>query len=361
MVNLNEKEFKHLENKKFFELTDWTNHKLFKNKIWCYFFKGKKGIGKSYSLNKIFEEVDNSKDSKIMYVRTRRDDLLSAKIGWEENSDICFKIDGKTIISKKTGEVKGRVAYANNLSSLRSGAYKNYKFLIYDEFVEYDIKNYKNYQFFAQTFMKLILDINRDTEDLKVFCFGNNDILFDPFSEYFKIDVQNSKINADFENGILFCNLENFYKGVVEDKKSFGLAFYDNKLIDFLRQNKNYEDLSLYANYSKSENAIVESYFFWNNKYIAFLHSLEDTKLYYLKIANKIIENIPVFCLNEIDYVLCEKAVLLNRMQIAVEINKYQQLIKNRKLKFINSEVKADFLQIINKYAINLTNLSKIL
>lgn len=352
---IDEKLFKDLKDKKYFELKDYFDRNILKG-VWCFFFKGKKGIGKSYCLRKIYEEIDNSLEDKILYIRTRLEDTRYAKNGFNENNDIPFKVESNKLYSKKDGTFRGLIAYANNLSSLRSGNYNNYKYIIYDEFVENNRSNYRNREFFAANFVKLVMDINRDTTDLKVLCFGNNDTNFDPFSEYFMVDSLDSKFNLDKENGIFFANLEGYYKGVVQDKKSYGLAFYDERLKDFLDSNKSYENMELFENYSKANNSIVEFYYYYNKCLFSFNRKLDNSNIL-IKQEIKYIDGLPVYCFNDSDNMEMGVALKMNKVQMVVEFNKWKQLIKNRIVKFLDETSKLNMLMLLNTCKISIQDL----
>lgn len=349
MVKVPESKIRHLKNKKYFEVDDLI--KLFP-KCWCFFIKGRKGIGKSYSLIKIFNEVCENQGWKVAYIRTRREDARSASASFEMNPEIPIYIKGGVIYSKENNEVKGRIFYANNLSEARSQYYNGYKYIIYDEYVEQNKSNYRNLDNFARNFCKFIMDVYRENEkqNLKVFCFGNDDIVYDPFTEYFGIDVVDTYFNYDYQNNILVGNLRNYYKGVLEDNKSIGLAYYDNILMEFLTNNKSNENIDQMLNYSKAENAIIEKYIYTNNKYIGFFRLLKEPETTALKICEKSVKGIPIWCFDDISEMDNKDHVKLEPITYLPFLMGLKNLIKNGKVKYLNSNTKIEVQYMLNKF-----------
>lgn len=341
MQKVDESFIKDLEKKKYFELKDLDR---FKN-AWCFFIKGKKGIGKTYSLMKLFNEIDKSDVDLFVYMRTRREDLLRQKESWIRDNSIPFYCKGNTIFSKKNDRICGILGYANNLGSLRSNSYKNFKYIIYDEYIEQLKTNYRNIDDFAKNFMKFVMDVYRDVRngnvsDLKVYCFGNNDIIYDPITEYFKIDVKDVLFNWDKKLGIVVANLSNYYLGMMKDSKAYGLAYYDEQLEEFLDCNKSYENVSQMINYSELDKGIIEKYIFYNYTYIAFIRLINDKNKYAFRIVNKPIKGLPIWCFESLDYMEDVNSILLQERQIVPFIVMLRDNIKHGNFKFTSSKVK---------------------
>lgn len=347
--------FENLKKKKYFELEDFFDKKELKG-VWFYIFKGKKGIGKSYCLNKLYWDIFNSKKDNILYIRTRREDLLNFKNTNLLNLEFPFEFEGNKIYTrkelcrakKKKSRACGMLAYANNLSSMRSMNYANFKYIIYDEFVENNKSNYRNRDVFATNFMKFVMDVYRQTPDLKVFLMGNNDLSYDPFTDYFNIDVQNSVFNIDKENGLFFANLGEYYTGMLKDKQSYGLAYYDERLMAFLESNQNWEDLSLYENYSKKADGFIMYYIFYDEHLYSFIFNPKEDK-FYVDLESSSIKGLPIYVLNDKDYMLCYDGTLLGDVQKWGEVSKLKNLVKSRQLRFLNDFAKDEIIEMIDR------------
>ena len=352
MHPVDEKLVKHLKDKQYFEIDDITS--IFKD-AWCFFIKGKKGIGKSYSLKKIFDEIANDKNAKFAYIRTRDSDIKECKGSWINDKSNPFYIKSGNIFTKDKNEFKGIVGNANNLSSKRSQNYIDFKYIIYDEFVEPIQSNYKNRTVFARNFMTFVMDINRDMRDkgvtpIKVFCFGNNNMDYDPFFEYFQVDVLDTYFCYDKDNGILCANLRDYYNGVIKDSKSYGLAYYDNKLHEFLTSNISGGNLEQMINYSKVDNGIIENYYYWDKTFLAFVRLKENQNQIAIRIVDKPIKELPKWCFREMDWIERKDLVLLNDMQAIPLVQSLTNNIKFGNFKFASLNAKEKILEIINYY-----------
>lgn len=351
MEVVNESFVADLEHKKYFELKDLDR---FKN-AWCFFIKGKKGIGKTFSLLQLFKSIDESENALFIYMRTRREDLLRQKESWTRDNDIPFYCKGNVIYSKRTNRICGTMGYANNLGSLRSNSYKNFKYIIYDEYVEQLKTNYRNVEDFAKNFMKFVMDVYRDVRegkvaDLKVYCFGNNDIVYDPITEYFRIDVKNVLFNWDKELGIIVANLSNYYLGMMKDSRAYGLAYYDDQLEEFLDSNKSYENISQMINYSSADKGIIEKYIFFDYTYIAMVRLIDDKDKYAFRIVSRPIKGLPIWCFEVLDYIEDSNSVLLHEKQAIPFILMMRDCIKFGKFKFTSSTVKEKITDLLYRY-----------
>lgn len=346
MSRVEENVIKDLKNKKYFELSDLDR---FSN-VWAFFIKGKKGIGKSYSLIKLMNEVDASDRDMMVYLRTRREDIKSVTQAWQDSDKYPFYIKSKALISKKTGRVCGIVGYANNLGSLRSGAYENYKYIVYDEYVEQIKSNYKSIETFAQRYMKFIMDVYRDQNSIKCFAFGNDDITYDPFSEYFKIDVKDTYFNIDNYIGVLVGNLKDYYIGKLKDTKAYGLAYYDEGLQQFLDENKNEENLEQMINYSEMDGGFIEKYIYYDRYYLAMIRLKKDPNKFAFRVVKTPIDKIPIWTFEMLDYIQDTRSVLLKDFQSIPFINMLVECIKHNKYKFASSQAKELMEELIFNY-----------
>lgn len=351
MIRVDKKFIKDLEYKKYFELKDLERFK----DAWCFFIKGKKGIGKTYSIINLFNKIDESETDLFCYLRTRREDLNRQKDSFARDDTNPFYVKGNTIYSKRNNRVVGILGYANNLGSLRSSSYKNFKYIIYDEYVEQLKSNYRNVEDFAKNFMKFCMDVYRDVKngkvsDLKVYCFGNNDIVYDPFTEYFKIDVKDVLFNWDKINGIVVANLSNYYVGMMKESKAYGLAYYDDQLEEFLDCNKSYENISQMINYSQLDNGIIEKFIFFDYTYIAMTRLLNDKDKYAFRIYARPIDKIPIWCFESLDYIEDPNSVLLTDIQAIPFIIMLKDCIKYGKFKFASMTAKEKITDLIYLY-----------
>lgn len=343
---------KHLQNKKFFELKDLD---IFKD-CWCFFIKGRKGIGKSYSLKTLINNVASTENDMFIYLRTRREDMRSALASFNRGNDYNIYAKNTNLYDKKTNRLVGICGYANNLTSLKSGNYTNFKYIIYDEYVESIDSNYRNKEVFAPNFMRFIMDVYRDLKkngkvsDLKVYCFGNNDLSYDPFTEYFRVDVKDVYFNIDVYNGIVVANLQNFYKGVINDTKARGLAYYDEQLNAFLDENRSFENINQMINYSETDNGIIEKYLFWDTTYIAMIRLIDTPHIIAFRIFPKPIKNIPIWSFSTLDYIEDESCILLNEKQIIPFIIMLRDNIKFNRFKFTSSLVKEKVVELMYNY-----------
>lgn len=343
-----------LKRKQFFELEDL--HKHFP-KAWLFLIKGKKGIGKSYQINKLLRQISKTSD-KFIYVRTRYSDLQISKNTFDTNAKIPFTIEGHKIINKDTGEQQGMAIYANSLGKFRSQNYEGYKYIIYDEYIGLSKKDYTEYNFFASTFIKFIMDVNRDYDvekggvsPLKCYMFGNNNLVFDPFNEYFKIDVKDTWFNYCEELGIVIADLKEYYLGMLEETKAYGLAYFDNQLHEFLTSNKSTENISQMINYSATENGIIEKYIISEGYYIEVIRSIkEPDKFIFKSTTEKVSDTIPCLCFNKQDYLLDNKAIFLELIQALPLIESWRLGIKKGVYFFVNNTSKELIYNIMKRY-----------
>ena len=349
MTRVPEDLIKFMKNKKYFEIPDL---EVFKD-AWCFFIKGKKGIGKSWSLISLMNEIDKSETDKMVYLRTRNEDLKMSVASFETNKRIPFYIQNKMLISKESGRICGIAAFANNLSSLRSQNYSDYKYIIYDEYVAQNPSDYKFRDQFAGKFMRFVMDVYRDFRDekgvspLKVYCFGNDDIEYDPFTEYFKIDIQDTYLNWDRNLGIVVGNLRNYYQGMLKDSKAYGLAYYDEAMEEFLDANKSFENLSQMINYSETDGGIIEKYLYFEGTMIAMIRLIKDPNKFAFKMVKKPIKGIPIWTFELTDDIQLRDSVLLNEFQLVPFISMLANGIKYGRYKFTNSVCKEKIEELI--------------
>ena len=340
---------KFMKNKKYFEIKDL---EVFKD-CWCFFIKGKKGIGKSWSLIDLMNKVDQSDQAKMVYLRTRMEDLKMSAASFETNPRIPFTIKNKLLISKKTGRICGIAAFANNLSSLRSQNYSDYKYIVYDEYVAQNPSDYKFRDQFANKFVRFVMDVYRDFRDekgvspLKVYCFGNDDIEYDPFTEYFRLDVHDTYLNWDRNIGVVAGNLRNYYQGMLKESKAYGLAYYDEQMEQFLDANRSFENLTQMINYSETDGGIIEKYLFFDGKMMAMIRLIKEPDKFAFRLVHNPIKGIPIWTFELTDDIQLKNSVLLNEFQLIPFINMLANGIKYGKYKFTNSIVKEKIEELI--------------
>lgn len=347
-------ECKELIKKQYFEIADLEKHFP---KAWIYIIKGKKGIGKSYQITKLLQKIAKTKD-KFIFVRTTYSDLNTTKNTFSQNAKIPFLIDGNKIINKDTNEFQGYAIYANNLSRYRSQNYEGFKYIIYDEYIAFNKKDYNDYDFFASRFIRFIMDVNRDFDverggvsPLKCYMFGNNDLVFDPFNEYFKIDIKDTIFNYNESLGIVIGNLEHYYLGMLDQTKAWGLAYFDNQLYEFLTSNKSTENITQMINYSQSENGIIEKYILEQGVYIEIIRNINDPNIFILKNYHKKVSNkIPCLAFNKSDYLSDNECIYLEREQAIPFIETLRNGIKKGIYKFVNTTTKELVYNLLKKF-----------
>lgn len=357
-VKIPDSEIEHLRNKKFFEFSDF-DLPIFQG-AWCFIIKAKKGMGKSYQANKEMQRIDEKEGAKMLYIRTRNIDLDSTATSFMTSDKIPFVIKGGKLYSKKTGDFKGRVGYANNLGNLRSQDYTGYETIIYDEFVEQTKENYENIDIFAYNFMLFIMDVNRDYQEgkvspIKVYILGNNNIKLDVFAKFFKLDTFGTRYQIDKDLGVVYANFGDFYEGMLQDTKAYGLSYYSTQMEDFLNSNISLENLSKYVNYSESQEGIIEYYLLYDKKFIRVIRKYDKEKKkftdnYILMMEDNEIMQIPIYCFTQIDNIEYDRAILLNKYQIATILETLKHGIKHKTYKMTDDSVGELIDEIVTKF-----------
>lgn len=341
-----------LEHKKFFEIEDLNRFK----DINFFIIKGKKNIGKTFSMiSKMKEIAENNK--KFVLLRISEGEAKTISREWNADTNIPFKIKANRIYYENKD--CGQVAWVKNLQQQRSQQFNNYQAIFFDEFVAFSEKNYgggaESEFLIVRNFIRFLIDVQRNKKDLKVFCFGNNDITVDIFTKYFRLPINKPLLKNKFA-GILFWNLENFYQGA---DKTLGhkLAIFDYNLENYLQKNLSLENIEKLENYEKIDNSFVrlililhknfykfsEFIYFDNENKASFLSSFSISNIEDLRKYSKI----PKLALTLKDNLDNKDSIFWENEYLKLWLSSIFNLIKYEKLKFSDLKTKEIFENFI--------------
>lgn len=348
---------KKFEGKKYFEIDDLLSTFPDLN---FFVIKGKKNIGKTYSIIQKMEEIAR-RGKKFVLMRITEGEAKTVTKEWNADPNIPFKIKSKRIYYQKSkNEIIdcGQVAWLKNLQSERSQQFNDYEVVFFDEFVPFQESVFgagvESQILLARNFIRFIIDVQRSKKEIKVFCFGNNESALDIFAKLFRISLDHP-IYINKEAGVLYWNLQDYYKG---HDKTLGhkLAIFDADLEDYLASNRSFEDISKLANFNLIDKSITLFYFILDKKIYAFseyLHhtqknTLEQTNTFSISLAPRdLILNIPIIALTNIDYMFNKQAILWGQEQLKTWANTLRLLIKFEFLKFSDFQIKNEFENFI--------------
>lgn len=343
---------KKFEYKTYFEIDDLTT--TFKD-INFFIIKGKKNIGKTYSIIKKMEEIAK-KGKKFVLMRITEGEAKTLSKEWNSDNNIPFKIKAKRIYYD--GKDVGQIAWLKNLQNERSQQFNDYEVIFFDEFVPFSETVFgagvESQILLARNFVRFAIDVQRSKKDIKIFCFGNNESALDIFAKFFRISLDHP-IFINHEVGVLYWNLEHFYKG---HSNTIGhkLAIFDADLEEYLASNNTFEDVSKLANFNVIDKSITLFYFILHKKVYKFseyLHltntkHLQKTNTFSISLAPKdLISNTPIIALTNIDYMYNKNAIQWKLEQLKIWASTIRLLIKFEHLKFSDFQIKNEFESFI--------------
>ncbi len=251
------KEFKKQEiNKRFFNFSRLEKHfGIFS----LYMILGKKNIGKTTLFINLMKELERKNEfGKILYLRLEDKEAREVRGEWEEDDNYPFFISGNTIYSKKSknhiencedkkickckNEIKGKIGFLGSLSQFRGKQFKNYKYILIDEFVN-ETGSYRNRDTLASQWVKMLSNVTRlkKTGEVKMIMMGNNNSMNNPYLEHFGLSYD-TNIFIDEEVPMLFINLRDLYSGSREQKAVMGLAKYSADINLFMKNNADFDN-----------------------------------------------------------------------------------------------------------------------
>lgn len=345
---VNIEKIKHLKNKKFFELKDL--EAIFPD-IDFFIVKGKKNIGKTYTMIERMKEVV-AQGKQFLYIRITESEVKTTGKEWTSDPNIPFFVKANRIYDKETKKDVGQMGYLKNLQRQRSLQYNNYSHIFFDEFVGFDVKVYGGQVDddvkLVRQFIQLIMDVQRTKRNIKVFCFGNNNIQIDIFTKFFRLNYKDI-IQIDKKAKVLFLNLQDYYVGG-NDTLASRLSKYDQKINDYLIRNNSLEDLDKIVNYDKTNNGIIHLILLYNNNYYSFIETIEKNKLnkfYIITDTNKPSNNnIPLVALTKADNLQNKNSIFWPKPQYEVWIQNLANLIKFEKVKFTDTIIESAFIRL---------------
>lgn len=345
----------HLKHKKYFELKDIREE--FKNAK-MFIIKGKKNIGKSYAMINEMKNIATS-GGKFLFLRLTDGEVKSLSKEWTNDLTIPFSIKSNRIFYDNKD--CGIIANANNLQSLRSLQYNNYKAIFFDEFVAFDRKYYKPDKLsVARNFIRLVIDVQRAKKSIEIWCFGNNDEQIDLFTNFFKVSI-NSDINYDKNAEAVIINLRNLYNGI-KISQGTKLAYYDRELDNYLKDNRTMKDISLLSAYLPKEQALVRYAFVLNKQYYLFIQKInihkengveyaELSKDFQITQAQKQeVSGYKLLAFRHNDNVRNKESIMLSDNQINAIIQSWYVLIKIKKLTFTSDDTEHNILMNLINY-----------
>ncbi|AAG01278.1 P46 [Mycoplasma phage P1] len=348
------KKLKFMEKKQYFEISDIES---LDPSMRFFIIKGKKNIGKTYALLERMKDLAQ-KGEKFLFLRISDSEVKFLANEWTNDVNNPFYVKANKIYVKQTKEHIGLISHIKNLQKLRSLQYNDYSHIFFDEFVAFDEKSYGSSDSNAsltlvRNFIRLIMDVQRAKEDIKIFCFGNNDIAVDIFSKYFRLSI-NEPYQVDNEAKITFINLRHYYQGV-RSSYAKGLAFYDLVLDQYFSSNKTMEDITKLAVYDSLHNGVIRYNILLNDNYytlVELLHKTEDklelTNSFVITNTSKPEDNKrPLIALTKKDYINDSNAVELIDLQKRVLIQQWSNLIKKHKLKFTDKVIEKNFINFL--------------
>lgn len=163
-------------------------HKLYPDATW-FIIKGRKGIGKTYQINKIIENANEN--NRFFYIRTR---YLEIQIWQGMMQSLGYKTKGQRIWKGKT-EI-GMYANIDRLLNFRSMVPKHYNYLIWDEYNSpptastYErVKDYDHWSCdrYFETLLTFMHDLFRESTKRPFIYMFSNTYLYDIARAYFKV------------------------------------------------------------------------------------------------------------------------------------------------------------------------------
>lgn len=355
-----EKWVAHLKDEKFLNMN--TIQLLFP---WARVFiiKGRKNIGKTYTMIDAMTKIAQRR-KKFLYLRITREEADNTSKEWSSDPNIPFYIKAKRFYYKPDEESDaydcGQVAYLKNLQSLRSQQFNDYEGIFFDEFVAFRENVYgakaKDQLELAKNFILLITDVQRSKPDLMVWCFGNNNIPIDLFTQYFRADKDNV-INYDEENKLVMLNFKDYFKGF--KTLGSGLAKYSYQLNDFFASNKSMVDVSRLANYDETHNGLLIYYLVLNGQIYPMIRQVMELEDKSVKVLDQYIithlngetnTSLPFIALTDGDYVRHPQAIKWGRIQEVLQFSQWKEMIKRGLIKFTDTNIESEFIKFLQHF-----------
>lgn len=351
--------------KKFIEL--FKNDKFFTIKKLETIFEGynyfivktKKSTGKTYSLiQKMLECEYNNK--KFIYIRNNVETIKNVATNWRDNENVPFLIKSTTgaIVSKQTNIIVGMCTSIKNLSHLKSLNFEDYEYIFWDEFVELDNRLYYcDITALIDSFHTLIADVQRSKPTIKVFCFGNNNVVDDIFAQYFDFSLKKNYL-WDNEAKVVYLNFKSYFEGQ-KSGLAVGVAKYNKTYEAFLANNDTLQDTSLFKEKFNHEKSLVRYMFIFQEKYYALLQEYKLSSLNnIIKLNNFNFEVIKeqdlknynykkIYVFRITDALKDERAILLEREQSTNIVSFMSTLLRKKRLGVNNSIAQTTLVNII--------------
>lgn len=343
-----------LKFKKWFEINDLLSK--FPKGIF-FIVKGKKNIGKTHSLKNLMITTAKAK-KKFLFLRISEMEAKNLKNEWNADDKFPFSVRANEIFytTHKEKYSAGKIAWIKNLQALRSLTFQDYQYIFFDEFVAFSPENYRiDTTILAKNFIRLISDVLRNKQEIKIFCFGNNDIQHDFLSIYFNIDQRHPFV-CDEQAGVYYFNFKDYYQGA-NQKMIKGFAKYNPDLVDFFDKNQSFENLDNISFYfNEDEKGTYQHLYAYNGK----IFTVCDV---FYKIQNKWILNpdfkkiiyfyhslktdLKIIALDDTSDIEINNSFKFPEEQTAQLIQTFYYWYKAKKLKFDIKEDERNFKEII--------------
>lgn len=338
------------DNKKWFELKDLEKIKEINPLINCYIINSKKGIGKTYQMRQKMEQAERE-GNKFIFVRRLKDDIAEQAEDWgdlAESSDWPYIIIGRRIINKNTNERVGRITTISTLYNQTGKEFIGYKYVFFDEFKDKrGIKRYIKGEF--KSFIKFLLDFQRNKNDIVVYMFSNDETRHDPYTVGLRIDASTDYF-IDLDIGVFYVNLKDKFIGAITDE-SVGkrLAKFDDELIEELNENKTvYSDEMNIIDYSKGKIDEVRFQFYLNKRLYQYGYNDKNQYAIIKSIRESMRDDdIITYSLTTLDYMAYRNTARPSNIEGLMRT--WYNLMSRGLLWFINYEDKSEIEAIVGK------------
>lgn len=338
------------DNKKWFELKDLEKIKEINPLINCYIINSKKGIGKTYQMRQKMEQAERE-GNKFIFVRRLKDDIAEQAEDWgdlAESSDWPYIIIGRRIINKNTNERVGRITTISTLYNQTGKEFIGYKYVFFDEFKDKrGIKRYIKGEF--KSFIKFLLDFQRNKNDIVVYMFSNDETRHDPYTVGLRIDASTDYF-IDLDIGVFYVNLKDKFIGAITDE-SVGkrLAKFDDELIEELNENKTvYSDEMNIIDYSKGKIDEVRFQFYLNKRLYQYGYNDKNQYAIIKSIRESMRDDdIITYSLTTLDYIAYRNTARPSNIEGLMRT--WYNLMSRGLLWFINYEDKSEIEAIVGK------------
>lgn len=347
LAPIDEKHFRKFKKKKFFELEDWIGTGLFKD-IWFWMIDGKKGIGKTYRITKLLNEIDNS-DRKVMFGRMTRDEKNALKDAMNTDTKTWpFFVKKDQLYSRRTKKHKGTLFYitGNGLQKFTSLQFPEYDLVLVDEYQPL-VKPDKDWDNYVKLFLRFLSDVQRDKPNLRVEMYGNNNSDFNPFKKFFKTDFRH-KILVDRPAGLAVINLREYYIGVSTETNVTDLMKYDDELSNFFSKNDSGELTNDIMPLSLFEKLWPEFQVVFRGKGYIFYYI--EKKYLVVKQNSFLHSEIDIFSTNMKDLTLVQGAQIITRLENYEIVFEIIEAMLNNDIAYDSPDTKNIISMMVQEY-----------